>query len=1111
MTWKDTLITLKANDLHFTFHQSGDIYEITHGNTLINQWMSNPIDGALNNIYLRIHNPDDIQYYPLLGTHSSSEVFVHESQMKWTGEIKGVQYQVIFTLNEKGIWFWDVKLEGQNQEVDIIYGQDLGLGDKGGVRSNEAYMSQYIDHNVFQDEEKGFIICSRQNQTQSSGNPYIQQGSLNKTIGYATDGFQFFGLDYKASNKIKALQEASLPNEIYQYEFAYTALQSEKIILNGKSQIVFYGLFKANHPEAINKLEFNEDIYHAWKQLKNNEIKSTQSIEKVTLSEKLDSTLETFHFTEQELDELYPKRILEETNEKGLLSFFTEQYEHIVLKEKEKLVERPHGHIVMSGQNHQIKDDTIASTSYMYGIFNAQVAIGNTNMNKMMTNVRNSLNIIKTSGQRIYIEINEKYHLLALPSIYELGFNYARWYYKTKDDVIIVTNYTVVDSPIINTSVISKQGKPYKFLVTNQITMQNNEYEVPFHYHVTDNSTVRFTADEKSDSAKTYPNLAYQIEVMGADFEVSDEQKLAHNISSGSASLVVLDISSTNTFEMRIQGSLNGEIGTSSDRCFEEEVRHYRQYYNKLLRGFNLSLSGENKLDNFNAIAHWYTHNMLVHFSVPHGLEQYSGAAWGTRDVCQGPSEYFLATQHFQTVRQIIRTVYSHQYEDTGNWPQWFMFDKYESIQQEDSHGDIIVWPLKLIADYINISGDYQILEEKVPYTSRKTFEFTKNTATILEHIQKEISYIKDHFLHDTHLSAYGGGDWDDTLQPASNQLKKYMSSSWTVALTYQTFKAFSEILGKVHPKEAESIQQLACGIRRDFNKYILKDDVIPGFVYMENSDHVEYMLHPADKKTGIHYRLLPMQESIIAELFDLEQAQHHYEIIKEHLQFPDGVRLMDRPATYTGGVSTNFQRAEQASNFGREIGLQYVHAHIRFIEAMAKLGNADEVWNSLAVINPIQIKNVVPNAEIRQSNTYFSSSDGKFKTRYEAQENFTALKNGLVPVKGGWRIYSSGPGIYLNQLISNALGIRQNNQDLIIDPVISSDMDGLHFDFMIMDKEVTFIYHLNQQEKHVSINGNIVDSAGVVNPYRSSGFIVKRNVLEEWLTEKNNIIDIYL
>src|SRR5699024_2468490 len=129
--------------------------------------------------------------------------------------------------------------------------------------------------------------------------------------------------------------------------------------------------------------------------------------------------------------------------------------------------------------------------------------------------------------------------------------------------------------------------------------------------------------------------------------------------------------------------------------------------------------------------------------------------------------------------------------------------------------------------------------------------------------------------------------------------------------------------------------------------------------------------------------------------------------------------------------------RAEQAANFGREIGLQYVHAHIRYTEAMAKIGQRDQTWHALKTINPIKIRENVHNAELRQANAYFSSSDGNFRTRYESQKNFGKLKNGEVGVKGGWRIYSSGPGIYLNQLITTVLGVRIKEETLVFDPVL--------------------------------------------------------------------------
>ena len=40
--------------------------------------------------------------------------------------------------------------------------------------------------------------------------------------------------------------------------------------------------------------------------------------------------------------------------------------------------------------------------------------------------------------------------------------------------------------------------------------------------------------------------------------------------------------------------------------------------------------------------------------------------------------------------------------------------------------------------------------------------------------------------------------------------------------------------------------------------------------------------------------------------------AQVNEELIGKELTFPDGVRLMNRPATYNGGKTVYFQRAEQ-------------------------------------------------------------------------------------------------------------------------------------------------------------------------------------------------------
>ena len=89
-----------------------------------------------------------------------------------------------------------------------------------------------------------------------------------------------------------------------------------------------------------------------------------------------------------------------------MYSFFTENYRHVVLKEKESAMERAHGHILLSGSDLVVDQPLLSTTVYMYGIFNSQIVLGNTSMNKLLSNSRNALNVMKRSGQRIYLKKN---------------------------------------------------------------------------------------------------------------------------------------------------------------------------------------------------------------------------------------------------------------------------------------------------------------------------------------------------------------------------------------------------------------------------------------------------------------------------------------------------------------------------------------------------------------------------------------------------------------------------------------------------------------------------------------------------------------------------------
>jgi cellobiose phosphorylase len=524
--------------------------------------------------------------------------------------------------------------------------------------------------------------------------------------------------------------------------------------------------------------------------------------------------------------------------------------------------------------------------------------------------------------------------------------------------------------------------------------------------------------------------------------------------------------------------------------------------WNSLMSGFRLKPACDST-SRLSDTLNWYAHNAMIHFAAPRGIEQYGGAAWGTRDVCQGPVEFLLALGHDRVVSDLLCEVFSHQFGDSGTWPQWFMFDGFGEIRQHESHGDIVYWPLKALCDYIEATGDRRILDIELPYDGSGIVE------PMRVHVEKAVQYIMEHCVEDSALPSYGDGDWNDSLQPADQAMKTHMASGWTTGLAYQTLSALAVVL-----KDTELNSYLE-KLSADFRKYILKNGVAAGFVRFDGRN-VSHMLHPSDFETGIRYRLLPINRSILSGLFTPEEKDFHLGLVDRYLKFPDGVRLMDRPPEYTGGQSVHFQRAETAAHFGREIGLQYVHAHIRYCEALAKVGRADELLEGLLAVSPVAIQESVPNALPRQANMYFSSSDAAVNDRYETISRMEELKKGEIGALGGWRLYSSGPGIYIGLVIGRLFGIRRSYGKIEIDPVLPKSLDGAELSIDLFGKKVKWIYRVRERgftPSTVSVNG--IDISSRLEPcenlYRSGGVAVDAEEFSGLLTEKENTVEVVL
>lgn len=1034
---------------------------------MINQTLGSPLAGGMGSLWLRTGGIEPM-ILPIAGVAAHCRIGMANDRFIWEGKTQEIRHRVGLWLHPtKNLWLWRVEIVNGRDgalDCDIIFAQDLGLGEQNFLMSNEAYASQYIDHYVAQHASMNHILMSRQNLSQESTHPWVAHGCIEGSRGFATDFRQFTGPSYRDADQFRIHFGTDLSSHHLQHETACAALQSKSVELasDASASWTFFGLFERDHPAAssdadLELLDFVEPIE---KQLASSVI--TWSSPTRSFLQDMPS-IAADALDECEIEIRYPQRSHMERDNGRLLSFFTPaetHSRHVVLRDKERVVLRRHGALLRSGEEMLPNEATLCITCWMHGVFGAQLTIGNTSFHQLFSLSRDPYNINRGSGLRMLVDTGEGWRLLTVPSTFEIGLNDCRWVYRLGVKTVTVSAVVSGEEPVALWRV-TVEGEPCRFLVFCHLAPGEHEYAHAAGVEI-DASQKRFAFRPSADNiwGQHYPQAVYYLVTNTPESieSVGGDELLHADGNRHSSAYVALRTLPTNEFAFAVVGSMKDParaelLAAKYSRAIDDAamLAHSIQYWNHITRGLRIGNSASDSgAKAIETIFPWLVHDAMVHLTVPHGLEQYTGAAWGTRDVCQGPMELLLTLGHDEPAKAILRIVFAQQYEKLGGWPQWFMLEPYSAVQDKQAHGDVIIWPLKALCDYVEATGDFAILDESIAWRREDDFEKTDFSDPISVHLDKLIATIRQQFVRGTHLIRYGNGDWNDSFQPVDPSKRDWIASSWTVALLYEQLCRYAEILRRAgHSERAAEQMSLAAAIREDFNRFLIRDGTVAGYgVFCPEGDLPELLLHPSDHRTGLSYSLIPMTQAISGGLFTPEQARHHRDLIRNHLLFSDGARLTDKPIAYHGGLETIFKRAESAAFFGREIGLMYVHSHLRYAEAMAVLGEAQALWDALLAVNPIAVTDLLAHASLRQRNAYFSSSDAAFRDRYQANTEWERVRNETIAVDGGWRIYSSGPGLYTNMLIRHAFGVRRHFGKLVVKPCLPASQQGLSLEW---------------------------------------------------------------
>ncbi|HMM11613.1 MAG TPA: amylo-alpha-1,6-glucosidase [Bacteroidales bacterium] len=1098
-----------AKDLKISILPNGSVGTIQHRETRINLRSASIHGASGTGLFARIHDKD-IRLIPLIGPMAKGSFGMADHKVYTITESDNLKSVAELKLSpDETAWMWTIMFVNNGLKpitLDAVCVQDAGLR-KGSHLVNEYYVSQYTERRLLESHLYGKVAVCRQNMREADGHPWLMMACPEGAEAGATDGAQVFG----PANRNAALPPGLLQPELsgeYAGESSLLALQTRTYTLNPAGGIVvrFLFLFMADHPEptspddlqrvrpVLGSFEaFNPMPYMPWKQSPRKSIFNPPVY------------AEAAELTDQELSRFFGRERNHAEYHKGILqSFFAQNSNHIVLKSKEMIVYRPHGHIIRSGKG-MFPDERVMSTNpFMAGVFNAHVTSGNTNFNVLHSVYTNQFGLASPAGQRIFLKNRSHWFLLGVPSAFEMGFNFCRWIYKLEESLLEVVTWTSADAHQVNYRLKVLSGQPADLLIAHHFDA-GNRYSVVLNDNF--EATIRPAVD--SLMGQQFPEAVFASFLADCDGQAEAKVELTPGESD---EMLIYNFSGTTC----VQGSFGCFHGAEAVQCapadFEKDAMPADYAWRKLALGLELR-SSQTDLLAINTILPWFGTNALTHYITPYGLEQFGGAAWGTRDVSQGPIELLLSLGRYHEARHMLKRIFSNQHPD-GGWPQWWMFDSYARIRAHEAHGDITYWVMIALSNYLHQTGDYEFLQEPIPWFNPEKQDF-ESPSPLAEHIEKWLEMITASFITGTSLVPFGGGDWNDSLQPASSLLAARLISSWTVEMSYQAFQALASALKTTaFEKLASQLLELSNKVHDDFHKYLVKDGVVAGYGRLEDDGSISLLLHPSDTETGISYSILPMNRGVLSKIFTKEQAEQHMQIISKYLKGPDGARLMDKPLKYSGGQMKIFQRAETSTYFGREIGLMYVHEHIRHAEALAMLGKAEAFVQALRQAIPVDYLNIVRNAAPRQSNCYYSSSDIVFANRYEADEKYHLLHSGELTFKGGWRVYSSGPGIFVALIINRLLGFRFAQNMLIIDPVMPLSFDGLEVSFQLFDKPVLLRYHIKHQSfspRKIVLNGRSLTFAGEQQHFRKGGVLVAVEGLKPLLKDHDNMLEIML
>ncbi len=454
-----------------------------------------------------------------------------------------------------------------------------------------------------------------------------------------------------------------------------------------------------------------------------------------------------------------------------------------------------------------------------------------------------------------------------------------------------------------------------------------------------------------------------------------------------------------------------------------------------------------------------------------------SGGAIGFRDQLQDT----LGVKYISPdiMKNQIITQSSHQFIE-GDVEHWWHEETGRGIRTRFS--DDLLWLCYVVSEYINYTGDEEILNIETPYLGGEEladdlderYDFYPQSeikGTIYEHCVKAIE--KSLNFGENGLPKIGSGDWNDGLNTVGNKRKG--ESVWLGFFIYEVLTRFIPICErKGDLDKVEKYKTIKENLKKALNtagwdgrwfKRAFTDDGEP----IGSIENEECRIDSISQSWGV-----------ISGAADNDKKYISMESLENHLIDKENgiIKLLDPPFNKTK-MEPGYIKAYLPGV--RENGGQYTHAAIWSIIAFTKLGFGDKALEYYRMINPIEHSRTKETAIKYKVEPYSIAAD-----IYGAE--------GLAG-RGGWTWYTGSSSWFYKAGIENILGLSIKRGVLKIQPCIPKDW-----------KEYSIRYRYNASIYNIKVKNENSKNTGVSKFYLNGKEVEEKQVI---LNPEGGIYDI--